>query len=187
MSSSDIPIPTTGKKKKEDAPSSMVIPFPLPVAATNIPPGTTNSSYPAVFQSVVVNRTKRKLGDVFGLTNFGVNHTTLDPAGSAASALLQHHHQELQDEFVYIVKGQATFHFGDEERLMQAGDCMGFPKGQGIGHALRNHGSTEPVEYLEIGDRTFGDTVDYPQVDLKYFQGADGKRFFTHKDGTPYI
>jgi uncharacterized cupin superfamily protein len=39
--------------------------------------------------------------------------------------------------------------------------------------------------YLEIGDRTRGDKVDYPGMDLKAFE-KDGKLYFTHKDGTLY-
>jgi uncharacterized cupin superfamily protein len=44
-------------------------------------------------------REKRPLGDLFGLTNFGVNHTTLAPGGVSA---LRHAHTT-QDEFIYIL------------------------------------------------------------------------------------
>ena len=49
-------------------------------------------------------RQKRVLGDVFGLTNFGVNLTRLPPGAISA---LRHAHTR-QDELVYILEGEAT-------------------------------------------------------------------------------
>jgi len=46
--------------------------------------------------------------------------------------------------------------------------------------------SDAPAVYLEIGDRTVGDEVDYPRDDIKATQLADGKWALTHKDGRPY-
>ncbi|MGA9381197.1 MAG: hypothetical protein WBV73_20760 [Phormidium sp.] len=43
----------------------------------------------------------------------------------------------------------------------------------------------EEVVYLEIGDRTPGDVVTYPDDDLQAML-VDGKWQFTHKDGQPY-
>jgi hypothetical protein len=42
------------------------------------------------------------------------------------------------------------------------------------------------VVYLEIGDRTAGDAVNYPDDDLAVVT-VDGKRRMAHKDGTPYL
>lgn len=92
-------------------------------------------------------REKRKLGDHFGLTNFGINLTKLNPGAISA---LNHHHLK-QDEFIYILSGTATLVFGNVEYLMQTGDCFGFKKEQNIGHHLVNN-SEELVVYLEIGD-----------------------------------
>ncbi len=46
--------------------------------------------------------------------------------------------------------------------------------------------SEETVTYLEMGDRTEGDTVEYPHDDLQAIQLANGAWTFTHKDGRPY-
>jgi len=46
--------------------------------------------------------------------------------------------------------------------------------------------SSGPVVYLELGDRTAGDEVDYPNDDLKAVQQMDGVWKFSHKDGRPY-
>ncbi len=42
------------------------------------------------------------------------------------------------------------------------------------------------VTYLEIGDRSAGDRVSYPDDDLQLVTDADGKRLVLHKDGSPY-
>lgn len=151
-----------------------------PLPAANVPPKTT-SVYPKEFQWTVEVRSKRALGNHFGLQNFGVNRTTLAPGASSA---LQHSHSK-QDELVYILQGTATVRLGNEEIVMNTGDCIGFPAGQGVGHCIVNPSSSEDVVYLEIGDRTPGDEVDYPEVDLKAFE-KNGEWFFVHKDGSPY-
>jgi uncharacterized cupin superfamily protein len=42
------------------------------------------------------------------------------------------------------------------------------------------------VLLLVVGDRTAGDEVSYPDIDLRGRMGADGKCAFTRKDGTTY-
>lgn len=155
--------------------------IPAPVSAQTIPAPARKTIYPAPFAAVVEGRTKRKLGDHFGLTNFGVNLTELAPG--AASALLHHH--SMQDEFVYILQGTPTLVLGGQEFLLKAGDCMGFKAGAGMAHQLVNR-SGEPVVYLEVGDRTAGDEVEYPDDDLKATLQADGAWAMTRKDGRPY-
>ena len=74
------------------------------IAASNAPIRTKPSNYPEPFFSRMAGRAKRPLGELFGLTNFGVNLTTLAPG--AVSALFHRHSR--QDEFVYIVEGTPT-------------------------------------------------------------------------------
>ena len=52
---------------------------PVAVAASEVPARSKPSAYPEPFASRMLGRTKRQLGDVFGLTNFGVNLTGLPP------------------------------------------------------------------------------------------------------------
>ena len=154
---------------------------PIALAALAVPPRSRPSTYPAPFAARMAGREKRALGDVFGLTNFGVNLTELAPGSE--SALLHHHTR--QDEFVYIVSGSPTLVMGEDEFRLRPGDCCGFKAGTGIGHQLVNR-SDAPVLYLEIGDRTPGDYATYPQDDLAFTQRADGSWELTHKDGTSY-
>jgi uncharacterized cupin superfamily protein len=62
--------------------------------------------------------------------------------------------------------------------------CAGFKAGSGNAHCLKNP-TLEEVIYLEIGDRTVGDEVSYPDDDLKA-QWMSGAWQFTHKDGRLY-
>lgn len=50
--------------------------------ASDAPPRTKPSNYPEPFASRMAGRIKRPLGDLFSLTNFGVNLTSLPPAQS---------------------------------------------------------------------------------------------------------
>ena len=64
----------------------------------------TRGVYPEPWRAVTEGREKTALGDVVGLTQFGVNLTRLKPA--AASAL--RHWHEAEDEFVYVLEGEIT-------------------------------------------------------------------------------
>jgi uncharacterized cupin superfamily protein len=138
------------------------------------------SNYPEPFASRMAGREKRPLGDPFGLTQFGVNMTTLKPG--AVSAL--HHRHSRQDEWVYVVRGEVTLYVGDESSVMLEGDCAGFPAG-GEPHHIENHSLVDAV-VIEVGTRTEGGTVSYPEDDLVAVKASDGKWGFTHKDGQPY-
>lgn len=151
------------------------------VAAAEVPARKRPSVYPAPFASRMVGREKRQLGDVFGLTNFGVNLTRLAP--NAVSAL-RHAHTK-QDEFVYILQGHPTLHTNEGKTPLSPGMCAGFKAGTGNGHCLINE-TTEEVLYLEVGDRTPGDEGNYPDDDLKAIF-LEGKWEFAHKDGTLYL
>jgi uncharacterized cupin superfamily protein len=138
------------------------------------------SSYPEPFFSRMKKREKRPLGDLFGLTNFGVNLTRIEPGGESA---LLHRHSK-QDEFVYILEGTPVLVTDQGEMALGPGMCAGFPA-RGIAHQLVNR-SQQDVVYLEIGDRTPGDEGAYPNDDLKAVLSPDGMWRFTHKDGTGY-
>ena len=150
-----------------------------PIAAADVPPRTVKSVYPEPFAARMAGRTKRVLGDRFGLRNFGVNLTILEPGAVSA---LQHRHAR-QDEFVYVLDGEVTLVRRDRVDILTAGMCIGFPAG-GESHHLENR-SDRDATYIEVGDRTEGDEVDYPADDLVAFRESGSWRF-SHKDGTPY-
>lgn len=153
----------------------------IPVHALEVPPRAQASVYPEPFASRMAGRQKRALGDHFGLRNFGVNLTRLAPGGVSA---LKHTHSA-QDEFVYIVQGRATLVTDRGEAELVPGMCAGFRAGSGDAHQLVNRGAEE-VLYLEVGDRSPGDAVFYPDDDIQMQPDAAGQRRFIHKDGRPY-
>jgi uncharacterized cupin superfamily protein len=150
------------------------------IVASQAPPRTKPSIYPEPFASRMAGRVKRPLGDLFGLSNFGVNLVRLMPGAGSA---LRHAHSR-QDEFVYILQGHAVLITDAGETPLTAVRCAGFKSGTGNGHQLLNR-TSEEVIYLEVGDRSAGDTVEYPDDDLQAAFVA-GKWQFAHKDGSPY-
>ena len=153
---------------------------PLAIQAIDVPPRAAVSFYPEPFATRMIGRQKSQLGDFFGLKNFGINLTRLAPSAMSA---LRHSHTR-QDEFIYVVQGQPTLRTNEGSLRLAPGMCVGFPAGTGNAHHLHNE-TTEEVLYLEIGDRTAGDEVDYPDDDIRLVR-QEGKLKFLHKDGTPY-
>jgi len=153
---------------------------PVAVLATDVAPRTKKTNYPPLFAARVDGREKRPLGDVFGLTNFGVNLTRLAP-GSQSS--LRHAHTK-QDEWLYVLEGTPTLVTDEGETLLGPGMCAGFKAGTGNAHHLINRSDRDAV-YLEVGDRTAGDASDYPDDDLKA-TAIEGGWLMTHKDGSAY-
>lgn len=153
---------------------------PVAIVASEAPLRTKATNYPEPFASRMNGRQKRPLGDVFGLTNFGVNLTRLAPGGISA---LRHAHSK-QDEFVYILQGTPVLVTDRGETPLERGMCAGFPSGTGDAHHLVNR-TAEDVLYLEVGDRTKGDAATYPDDDIQAGFVEGGWRF-TRKDGTAY-
>jgi len=154
---------------------------PVSIKAADAPPRAKPSGYPPQFLAKVAGREKRPLGDLFGLANFGVNLTRLAP-GAASS--LRHAHAK-QDEFVYILEGNPTLVTNAGETRLEPGTCAGFKAGTGDAHHLVNRTPVDVV-YLEVGDRTRGDSATYPDDDIQVAQDAQGNWVYSRKDGTPY-
>jgi uncharacterized cupin superfamily protein len=136
--------------------------------------------YPEPFRSRMGDREKRRLGDRFGLTQFGVNLVTL---GAGQSALRHWHTHE--DEFVYVLSGELVLITDAGEQVVGAGMVVGFPAGSRDAHHFVNR-SGAPAQYLEIGSRSEEDMAYYPDDDLEWQVAEDGRWFAAHKDGTRY-
>jgi uncharacterized cupin superfamily protein len=96
---------------------------------------------------------------------------------------LRHAHTR-QDEFIYVLQGRPVLRTDAGDTPLAPGMCAGFRAGTGDAHQLLNP-TDETVVYLEIGDRSVGDSVSYPDDDLLAVL-VDGRWVFTHKDGRPY-
>jgi uncharacterized cupin superfamily protein len=144
-------------------------------------PSVSRTNYPEQFRKYVAGRSRRRLGDAFGLKNFGVNLTTLAPGAMSA---LRHWHAK-QDEFIYVLEGEAVLVTDAGEQVVRPGMFAGFPAGRQDGHHLINR-SERDVVYLEIGDRMPGDAADYPDLDMVTRQATDGQWAYYRRDGSPY-
>ena len=96
---------------------------------------------------------------------------------------MRHAHAK-QDEFIYVLEGAVTLLTDAGRQTLGPGMAAGFPAGKSDAHQLINE-TAAPVRYLEVGDRTPGDAVTYPDVDMAA-KWVDGKWVFTHKDGKAY-
>ena len=141
-------------------------------------PETNETSYPARFRAENQSRWNRRLGDHAGLTNFGVNITRIVPGGQSSS---RHWHAR-QDEFVYVLEGDVVLETDAGEQALRAGMCAGFPAGRPDGHRFLNRSAQDAV-LLVVGDRTPGDEVGYPDIDMHGHATPDGGYRFTTKDG----
>jgi uncharacterized cupin superfamily protein len=136
--------------------------------------------YPKPFDEPIKGREKRALGNPLGLTQFGVNLTTLHPGAWSS----QRHWHEKEDEFVYVLEGEITLVTDAGDTVLRPGMAAGFPAGNPDGHHLINR-SDKPVLYLEIGARLPTEIAHYSDIDLGGRQ--EGGRFvFTRKNGEPY-
>jgi uncharacterized cupin superfamily protein len=140
----------------------------------------TGSNYPPQFQNVVQGREKSVLGDLVGLTQFGVNLTRLKPGAGSA---LRHWHEN-EDEFVYILEGELVLVEDEGETMLRTGDAAGFKAGVANGHHLVNRTQRDAI-YLEIGTRAPTERAHYPDVDLEFIRDKD-KVQVRHKSGEPY-
>ena len=149
-------------------------PIRLPALEPLELPASSKTMYPPPYDKVVQGRLKRRLGPALGLTDFGVNLTTL-MQGAASS--MRHHHSN-NDEFVYIVDGEATLVTDAGEQILSTGMCAGFPKGSKDGHHLVNK-SARPVIYLEAVTNLIPDFITYTDTKLYLYEDKKGHSGFT--------
>ncbi|MFN0191228.1 MAG: cupin domain-containing protein [Aestuariivirga sp.] len=140
----------------------------------------TTTIYPPEYAAALAGRAKRALGDQFGLTQFGVNLTTLAPGSWSA----ERHWHEKEDEFIYVLDGELTLVDDHGEHPLTPGMCAGFKAGVPNGHKLVNT-SKSPATYLELGTRSSDERSHYPEADMQGIK-TDGKWQILHKDGMPY-
>jgi uncharacterized cupin superfamily protein len=142
--------------------------------------GIVGTLYPAPFDLPCRARERTKLGDVAGLTQYGVNLLRLPPSAWSS----QRHWHTAGDEFIYVLSGEVTLVTDEGDELLRAGDAAGFKANDPNGHCLQNR-SDRDAQVLEIGTRIADDSAHYNDIDMT--APAGGKpAIYTHRDGTPY-
>ena len=132
--------------------------------------------YPSPFDEPCRARERKRLGDVAGLTQFGVNLLRLPPGAWSS----QRHWHDGEDEFVVMLSGEAVLVEDEGRTLLRAGDCAAWPKGSTNGHHLRNESESDCVFICVGGGTNTGGG--YSDIDMMW-TADDG---FVHKDGSPY-
>ena len=140
----------------------------------------TGGGYPEPFKTRMGDANWRRLGNVFALTQFGVNLETFEPGAESA---LRHWHK-LCDEFVYVLEGEMVLRTDAGETLLRPGMCAGFKAGTKNAHHLVNR-SGRTARLLVIGTRVPGDSCFYPDDDLLWVETEAGD-YAAHKDGRRY-
>lgn len=143
-------------------------------------PLKTGSIYPEPYAAQMAGRSSLRLGDLGGLTQFGVNLVILAPG---AKSSLRHWHLN-EDEFVMVTQGECTLVQDAGPVIMRSGDCAAVPAGVADGHHFINHTDAE-ARFLVVGTKSVSEVATYPDVDL-ICHLEHGKGRFTHKDGRPF-
>jgi uncharacterized cupin superfamily protein len=152
----------------------MIMPKRIDVAALTSVVGTL---YPPPFDEPCRTRERKRLGDLAGLTQFGVNLLRLPPGAWSS----QRHWHTTEDEFVYVLSGEVTLVTDAGAEVLRAGDAAGFKANDRDGHCLQNRSAAEAT-VLEIGTRAADNAAYYSDIDMMAQQSTG----YTRRDGTPY-
>lgn len=152
----------------------------MPKLDLSAAPVKTGSIYPEPYAAQMAGRSSRRLGDLAGLTQFGVNLVTLEP-GAVAS--LRHWHLR-EDEFAIVLSGELILVEDTGEVAMLPGDCAAWKAGVANGHRFVNR-SDKPARFLVVGARSKDELVTYSDVDMKIRRGVAGIELMYH-DGSAW-
>ncbi|MBV9835566.1 MAG: cupin domain-containing protein [Alphaproteobacteria bacterium] len=153
--------------------------FPISVRVTNLPE-QVGTDYPSPYNQPCLERRRRALGDVFGLSQFGVNLLELSPGTWSA----QRHWHEREDEFVYVLEGEVDLVTDAGSTTLSAGMIAGFRAGEPNGHHLVNR-SGHVARVLEVGTRSNAETAHYADIDMLYREVGVPEGYY-RRDGSPY-
>ena len=143
-------------------------------------PIETGSDYPPPYAAQMAGRSSLRLGELAGLTHFGVNIATIQPGGVAS---LRHWHLR-EDEFAMVLDGDLILVEDLGETAMTAGDCAAWKAGRPDGHRFVNR-SDRPARFLIVGSEAPDDVMTYADVDMTLTHGC-GQPRFTHHDGSDW-
>jgi uncharacterized cupin superfamily protein len=108
-----------------------------------------------------------QLDQMVGLKRMRINLVRI-PGHAAASV---YHSHQCEEEWIYVLQGQAVIEIDDTEHLLGVGDFVGFPAASAP-HQLKNPLAKSLVCLLG-GERRDVDISDFPR---------EGKRMFRHGD-----
>ena len=143
-------------------------------------PERQGSRYPEPYDAPCRERRWRALGEPAGLTQFGVNLLRLAPGVWSS----QRHWHMHEDEFVWVLEGEAVMVTDKGRETLRAGDCAGFKAGEPDGHVFINESDADAV-LLVVGSRDDRDHGYYSDIDMQFLPGRySGGGGYATKDGT---
>src|SRR3712207_4850641 len=122
-----------------------------------------------------------RLSDAGGLTQFGAYVQTLQPLQPGSRSSDRHWHEE-EDEFLYMLSGEATVIEEDGAHPLHPGDAACWPAGAANAHQVVNR-SGSPCTYLIFGTRMAHDVVHYPDVGKVLYDENETWRLHRADDG----
>lgn len=111
-------------------------------------------------------RTNKSLGDMTGLTGFGIHIIEVAP-GKSSTEYHMHYHE---DECTYVLSGTGLVVIGSESHNIASGDFIAYPRG-GEPHTMINTGH-EVLRCLVVGERLAHDVGDYPNHGKRIFRNS---------------
>ena len=98
------------------------------------------------------------LGALIGARKLGVSLAEVPP-GKRAFPKHAHH---VNEEMMFILEGEGTYHCGGESAAVTAGDLIAAPPGDGTtAHQVENT-SAAPLRYLTFSTKLEPEVVEYP-------------------------
>ncbi len=144
-------------------------------------PDDVATGYPPEFRAEIAGRSRKRLGNAIGLTQFGVNLCTIKPGAQSS----QRHWHATEDEFIYVLDGEIVVKEDNGEIVLKKGEAAGWKAGAPNGHTIVNRSQRDAL-VLEVGTRDpKGDKVTYPDIDMLMLRDGDTRRY-TRKNGEPY-
>lgn len=117
--------------------------------------------------------------DAGGLTQFGAYVEILQPGAISSH---RHYHEE-EDEFLYVVSGEATVIEDDGPHSLRPGDAACWPAGEANAHQVVNR-SDSLCAYLIFGTRMARDITHYPDAGRILYDEDGAWRLHRADDGT---
>lgn len=98
------------------------------------------------------------LGGLIGARKLGVSLAVVPP-GKRAFPKHAHH---VNEEMMFVLQGNGTYHCGSERAEIRAGDLIAAPPGDGsTAHQIENTGAV-PLHYLTVSTKLEPEVVEYP-------------------------
>jgi len=143
-------------------------------------PTTHGSRYPSPHDQRCQDKHSQALGKAADLTQFGVNLVRIEPGAWSS----QRHWHQHEDEFVWVIEGEAVLITDEGSQTIRAGECAGFKAGAKDGHHFVNESDADLV-LLVVGSRDDRDHGEYPDIDLRFCAGryTSTSGYYETKDG----